>query len=138
VTRTRAGGPQQRGDVREWHVLQRSLPLMPGSVRLARMTARVACRAWRAPAVEETAALAASEMVTTTLRHAGPGQLTLRVLMTPRRLRLEVHDPSGRLPCDLGDDLASAASVAVLDASTVRWGVACQLPGAQMWAEIAL
>ena len=134
-TMERAGGPHLRGSVHEWHVLQRTLPRTPASARLARVTARVACRAWRVPALEETAALVASELVALVLRHPGSGVLTLRVLMTPRRLRLEVHDPSGRVPPDVvdGDDTA----VAVIAGSTARWGVECHVPGAQVWAEIA-
>jgi hypothetical protein len=139
TTTTRPGGPGQRGDVQEWHVLQRALPRASASARLARMTARVACRAWRAPGVEESAALVAAELVTTVLRHAAHGPLSLRVRMTPRRLRLEVHDPSGRLPsCLAGSGGEDAASVAVVAAAARRWGVECHRPGAQLWAEIAL
>ena len=126
-----------RGQVQEWHQIQRALPASPVSVRLARMTARVACRAWRVPEAEETAALVASELVTVVLRHAEPGQLTLRVRMTPRRLRLEVRHPHGGLPADLGDPgTADATALTILTASTVRWGVAPT--GSELWAEIAL
>lgn len=136
---TRDGGPHLRGAVREWHVLQRALPATPASVRLARMTVQVACRAWRVPAAQEPAALVVSELVTTTLRRAGPGVLTLRVAMTPRRLRLQVHDPSGGTPPDVGaPGGADAVAAAVIAAEAVRWGVADALPGTELWAEIAL
>jgi hypothetical protein len=115
---TRTGNPAMRGLVQEWHVLQRALPATPASARLARMTA-----------------LVASELVTTVLRHAGPRTITLRVLMTPRRLRLEVHDPSGRLSHAL-DGERDAASLAVVAASASRWGVDGRAAGAQVWAEI--
>lgn len=137
MTTTRTGDPALRGSTQEWHVLQRALPATPASARLARVTARVACRAWRVPHVQDAAALVASELVTTVLRHTGQGAFTLRVLMTPRRLRLEVHDPSGRLPRALdGDD--DAASTAVVAATSLRWGVDRHHPGAQLWAELAL
>ncbi|HVM26959.1 MAG TPA: hypothetical protein VM433_04710 [Mycobacteriales bacterium] len=138
-TTVRPGSPAQRGTVQEWHVLQRALPATPVAARLARMTARVACRAWRVPAAEEPAALVVSELVTTVLRRTETTTLSLRVLMTPRRLRLEVHDPSGRLPEDLGapgtDDVDALAVVA---ATAVRWGAERRAAGAQLWAEIAL
>lgn len=132
----RLGGPHLRGSVHEWHVLQRSLPRTPASARLARVTARVASRAWRVPAVEEAAALVASELVTLVLRHDGRGLLTLRVLMTPRRFRLEVHDPVGGVRADVVD--TDDPGVAVLTASADRWGVECHLPGAELWAELAI
>jgi hypothetical protein len=148
VQTTRPGGPQLRGAVQEWHVLQRSLPVAPASVRLARMTARVACRAWRAPAAEEAAALVVSELVTVVVRHVAPPPgthhrgaahlLSVRVLMTPRRLRLEVHDPSGAVPPDVGATVDDARALAVVTGACVRWGVECRTPGAQLWAEIAV
>ena len=139
ITATRTGGPHLRGDVQEWHVLQRALPATPASVRLARMTARVACRAWRVPAAQESAALVASELVTTVLRSATAGVLTLRVLMTPRRLRLEVHDASDGLPPDLGSPGAEDSdSLAVVAAEAVRWGVERRRPGVVLWAELAV
>jgi serine/threonine-protein kinase RsbW len=136
---TRTGQAHQRGQVEEWNVLQRTLPHTAASVRLARVTTRVACRAWRVPAVEETAVLVASELTTAALEHAGPGPLTLRVRMTPRRFRLELHDPSGLLPPGLADPVDEPSpSAAVLDASTTRWGVELRHPGAELWAELAL
>lgn len=132
---TRTGDPAMRGTVQEWHVLQRVLPATPRSARLARVTAQVACRAWRVPHLQERAALLASELVTTVLRHTGPGALTVRVLMTPRRLRVEVHDPSGLLPRGLDAD-EDATSTAVVAATSIRWGVDCHRPGAQIWAEL--
>jgi hypothetical protein len=136
ATTTRTGGPKQRGSVQDWHVLQRSLPNRPVSEHLARMTVRVACRAWRVPHAEESAALLAAELVSLVVRHAGPGMFTIRVSMTPRRLRLEVHDPSGALPPDL--ERSDPDAVAVIRASSHRWGRANQTAGAQVWAELAL
>jgi len=129
----RPGGPHLRGSVHEWHVLQRPLPRTPAAARLARVTARVATRAWRVPALEEAAAAVASELVGLVLRRDGAGVLTLRVLMTPRRLRLEVHDPTGGVHADVDDD---DPAVALLAAYSARWGVDCHLPGAQLWAEL--
>ena len=131
-------------------MLQRPLPVAGASVRLARMTTRVACRAWRVPSEQETAALVVSELVTIVVRHAAPEQLAgarspaasqllnLRVLMTPRRLRLEVHDPSGAVPADVGASGEDGAALAVVTGACGRWGIECHLPGAQLWAELAV
>lgn len=133
---SRPGSEGGRGRVDEWHVLQRSLPVTAASARLARVTVGVACRAWRVPSLQEPAVLVASELVTTALRHAPPGLLTLRVLMTPRRLRVEVHDPSGSVPLHPRSEEDGRALAVVADAS-VRCGVELRLPGVQLWAELA-
>lgn len=120
-------------------MLQRVLPATAASARLARMTARVACRAWRLPDAEETAALVVSELVTTAVRHAREGVLTVRVRMTPRRLRLEVHEPGGGLPADLGaPGSRDADAIAVVSAESARWGRDGATPGVVLWAELAL
>ena len=133
--RGRGGGAHLRGTTRELHQLQRLLPATPASARLARVTARVACRAWRVPGAADVGVLVASELVTTVLASGARGQLVLRILMTPRRLRLEVHDPSGRLqPTDRG----AAWSADVLEAAAVRSGIEPYGSGAHAWAEIPL
>lgn len=100
----RPGGPDLRGTEHELHVLERALPATPASTALARMTARVACRAWRVPHVADDAVLLASELVTAAVRATVAFRVVLRVRMTPRRLRIEVYDPSGLLVPAVGDD----------------------------------
>jgi hypothetical protein len=134
----RPGGPHLRGAVVELHRLQRPLPAVPASARLARVTARVACRAWRIPDAGEVAAQVASELVARALTHAPKGQLTLRVLMTPRRLRLELHVPSLELPPESATGHADPVSVQVLEGTSTRWGMEAHGEGTQLYAEIAL
>jgi hypothetical protein len=134
----RRGGPHLRGSGVELHRLQRPLPAVPASARLARVTARVACRAWRVPEAGEVAALVASELVATALSHEPKGQLTLRVLMTPRRLRLELHAPTLELPLDLATGHDDLVTVRVLEGTSTRWGVEPHGAGIQLYAEIAL
>lgn len=132
----RPGGPHLRGEGRDLRRLQRVLPATPASAWVARVTARVACRAWRVPEIADTAVLVASELVTIAIRHAGSGRVLLRVLMTPRRVRLEVHDASGQLPTEMphGDE----CSLQLVEAVTARCGVEAQGAGTQVWAEIGL
>jgi hypothetical protein len=134
----RRGGPHLRGSGVELHRLQRPLPAVPASARLARVTAQVACRAWRIPDSGELAAQVASELVAAALRHTSRGQLVLRVLMTPRRLRLELHAPSNDIPLDLPTRSADSPNVQLLAATSTRWGVEPQGEGMQLFAEIAL
>lgn len=129
----RAGSPGLRGTGRELHVLERALPAAPAAVRLARMTARVACRAWRVPDAADDGVLLASELVTAAVQSTVAPQVVLRVLMTPRRLRLEAHDPSGRLNAE--DDTLWLDVVRPL---ARRCGVAPSGPGTQAWAELPL
>lgn len=126
----RPGGPHLRGTPVEHHVLQRPLPAVAASARLARVTARAACRAWRVPDAGDSAALVASELVGLALQQQAREQLTLRVLMTPRRLRLELHDGSDRL--------SGAAATTLLQATCVRCGVEELAQGAQLFGELAL
>ena len=129
-----------RGRLEDERVVERTLPVSPGSARLARATAQVACRAWRISPACEDAALAVSELVGNAVRHGGSGRLTLRLAMTPRRLRLEVTDdsagsPALRMPppdAESGRGLWLVASVAT------RWGVEPAPPGKRIWVEIAL
>lgn len=134
----RPGGPHLRGSAVELHRLQRPLPAVPASARLARVTAGVACRAWRIPEAGEVAAQVASELVTAALSHTPRGQLILRVLMTPRRLRLELHAPFIDVPLDLPTPGADSTNVQVLDGTSTRWGVEPYGEGTQLFAEIAL
>lgn len=135
---TRPGGEHLRGTAADIRRLQRPLPAVAASARLARMTARAACRAWRVPEAGDAAALLASELVTTALQHESRGQLTLRMLLSPRRLRLELHDPSGRLSADPVGEHEACCSVRVVAGTSVRWGVEPHGGGRQLWAELAL
>lgn len=141
----RPGGPDLRGAGRELHVLERALPAMPASTALARMTARIACRAWRVPQVADDGVLLASELVTAAVRATAGVRVVLRVLMTPRRLRIEAHDPSGRLVAAIGDGRVLAGRLPmdpvqqeVVRALTCRCGVDPSGPGSQAWGELAL
>ena len=134
----RPGGPHLRGAANEHHVLQRALPATPASARLARVTARVACRAWRVPEAGDSAVVVASELVNVALRSSARDRLTLRVAMTPRRLRLEVHDTAPRPPVPIAAGIAPEAAVTadLLSGLCARWGETAG--GAGVWAEIAL
>lgn len=85
--------------------------------------------------------LCASELVTNVIRHLGEGvPVTVQVSCDGGRTRLEVTDPDPRVRpvlCKAADDDESGRGLALLDALTLRWGVA-QSPGSKtVWCELA-
>lgn len=134
--RLRVPRPRERTD--ELHVLQRPLPAVAASARLARVTVGAACRAWRIPDAGEPAALVASELIATAVQCGSRGQLTLRLLMSPDRLRLELHDPSGRVAPGPGDPDEPSWPLEVVAASCRDWGVEPLGGGTQLFAELSL
>ena len=137
----RVGGPHLRGSgPPDERVVERTLPVTPGAARLARATAQVACRAWSISSAGEVAVLAVSELVGNAVRHGGGGHLTLRLSMTPRRLRLEVFDsgegtPAVRKP---PPDAEGGRGLWIISELSTRWGVEPAPPGKCIWVEVAL
>ena len=136
----RAGGPHMRGGLRDERVVERVLPVAPTAARLARGTAQLACRAWRVSSACEVAALAVSELVGNAVRHGGSGRLTLRLSMTPRRLRLEVIDSSPGTPVvrQPPRDAENGRGLWMVAELATRWGVEPTPGGKSVWVEIAL
>ena len=137
----RVGGPHLRGSqLPHERVLERTLPITPGAARLARATAQVACRAWSISSACEVVVLAVSELVGNAVRHGSGGRLTLRLSMTPRRLRLEVTDnapgtPTVRTP---PAEAEGGRGLWLISELSTRWGVEPAPPGKRIWVEVAL
>lgn len=112
----RPGGPDLGGTRGELHVLVRVLPAVPAStvLALARMSARVACRAWRVPHVADDAVLLASELVTAAVR-------------APFDRDRPDRAPFERVPMD-------RVQQEVVRAITCRGGVGPSGPDSQAWA----
>ena len=128
-----SGPPHER-------VVERTLTATPTAAALARATAKVACRAWRIPSACEVAVLAVSELVGNAARHGGSGRLTLRLSMTPRRLRLEVVDATAGIPTVRrpGPDAESGRGLWLISELSTRWGVEPTGAGKRIWVEVAL
>ncbi len=137
----RVGGPHLRGSQPPHErVVERTFPVTPGAARLARATTQVACRAWSISSACEVVVLAVSELVGNAVRHGGSGRLTLRLFMTPRRLRLEVIDsgegtPTVRTP---PPDAESGRGLWIISELSTRWGVEPAPRGKCIWVEVAL
>ncbi len=140
TTAVRPGGPELRGKpVDDWQ-LKRSFPVMPGSVRAARALAGVVCRRASAAEACDAVTLVVSELVGNAVRHTRSATLTLRLSVTPRRLRLEVVDddpgtPEVRRPDETAENGRGMWLVTLV---AVRWGVEPRPPGKVVWVEIAL
>lgn len=141
TTAARVGGPHLRGsELAHERVVERTLPITPGAARLARATAKVACRAWSVSSACEVVTLAVSELVGNAVRHGGSGRLTLRLSMTPRRLRLEVVDSGPGTPVVRTPpvDAESGRGLWLISELSTRWGVEPEPPGKRIWVEVAL
>ena len=139
----RLGTPAQRGSATEERVVERVLPATAGAARLARATVQVACSAWRIPSVCEVAVLAVSELVGNAVRHtadSGRGTLTVRLSMTPRRLRVEVVDASTGRPAVKHPPVEAEGGrgLWLVSELATRWGVEPDREGKRVWVEVAL
>lgn len=134
-TETQGGPGEPAGTVRVW-------PATPLSVRRARHELEAALAAWGLGALNDTAALVLSELMTNAVTHGkvpGRGVGTLFVRQG-EGVRIEVHDcgegkPDLRMPAE---DADGGRGLALVDAVTEqRWGVVGRVgPGKAVWAEL--
>jgi anti-sigma regulatory factor (Ser/Thr protein kinase) len=115
--------PASEGEV-ERHVDGISLPADPISVRRARhFVAEAAARAGFEPETIDLASVAASELVTNAVVH-GRGPISVRTVLDPASLRVEVQDTASELPHRVTseDDRVSGRGLAIVDAFSQQWG----------------
>jgi Histidine kinase-like ATPase domain len=122
--------------------LERTFPVVPIAAKLARTAAKAACVAWRPARGEpcEIISLAVSELVGNAVRHGCGGEVTVRLCMTPRRLRLEVVDADPTWPALRHAELTEECGrgLWLVSELATRWGVEAEAPGKRVWVEIAL
>jgi anti-sigma regulatory factor (Ser/Thr protein kinase) len=108
----------------ERHIDGISLPARPDSVRRARhFVADAADRAGLEPDTIDLAAVAASEIVTNAVVH-GRGPISVRTVLDPLSLRVEVQDTASGLPhrVDADDARDGGRGLALVDAFSREWG----------------
>jgi anti-sigma regulatory factor (Ser/Thr protein kinase) len=108
----------------ERHVDGISLPADPISVRRARrFVAEAAARAGFDAATIDLASVAASELVTNAVVH-GRGPISVRTVLEPTALRVEVQDTASELPHRVtSDDTRDRGrGLAIVDAFSQGWG----------------
>lgn len=121
-------------------VLERVLPADTRSVSTARQLVRTAL-ADTSQFAERTddAALAVSELATNAVVHAG-GAFTLRVVCFPTGIRVELHDPSNRLPSlrSFAQTAGTGRGLRIVEESVDRWGVEPGPNGKTVWFELGV
>ncbi len=113
------------------------LPALPTSAGRARRLLRDALAPTTTPDSVDSAQLAASEVVTNALVHAGT-PVRLRVLVSESRVRVEVADGSGHLPVSR-NHAASAGTgrgLHLVEELVDRWGVYRDDGGKVVWFEL--
>nr|WP_308457926.1 ATP-binding protein [Streptomyces sp. SM11] len=91
----------------------------------------------------DDALLCLSELATNAIRHAVPqgGYFLVAASLIDGRLRVEVHDQSGRLPhinCPDAEDV-SGRGLLLVDALADGWGVQPRVPsGKTVWTEFKI
>jgi anti-sigma regulatory factor (Ser/Thr protein kinase) len=108
----------------ERHVDGISLPADPESVRRARhFVADAADRAGFESTTIDLAAVAASELVTNAVVH-GRGPISVRTVLGPTSLRVEVQDTAPDLPhrVDLERERQGGRGLDIVDAFSHDWG----------------
>lgn len=116
------------------------LPSRPESAVTCRRLARSVLRLWALPQHAETVEQLVSELVGNAVRHTGARTFSLRMQRRRGRVRAEVRDPSGALPCLLpvrGLD-TSGRGLTLVDKLADRWGVDLLPRGKSTWFELRL
>ena len=110
----------------------------PAGVRQARRFLRAVLRDLGSgqvgPGLAELLLMAANELTTNAVLHART-EFTVRVLVDPVLIRVEVSDENPRLPrlCLVPADATSGRGLAVIDGSGLEWGVDRYPGGKTVW-----
>lgn len=116
----------------------------PSCVGLARLELRKALGRWGLSALEDSATLVLSELVTNAARHArvSPGrEIETHYVPGPDGLRIEVHDASEDPPVarEPAPDSTDGRGLVLVAALAESWGVSArQGPGKMVWAMLSL
>ncbi|NEB04779.1 ATP-binding protein [Streptomyces sp. SID13726] len=119
-----------------------SLPFTaePEEVAALRRIMRLHLELWGLHGVVDAAQLCVSELVSNVIKHVGTGTpATLVVSMSGTRVRIEVHDADPRaLPVllDAVPDDESGRGMALVSATTDRWGVQLRADQKVTWCEL--
>jgi anti-sigma regulatory factor (Ser/Thr protein kinase) len=99
---------------------------------------RAALDRWGVPELADTAELLASELVTNALVHTAKGAVFEAVLTPGRRLRIEVHDGTARMPGRRtpADHATSGRGLLLVEALADDWGVQLRGDGKVTWFEL--
>lgn len=113
----------------------------PEEVAALRRVLRIHLKIWGLEELTDAVQLCVSELVANVITHVGAGTpTTLAVSMNGAHLRVEVHDPDTRLLptlVDATDDAETGRGMALVTATTDRWGVELRDERKVTWCEFA-
>lgn len=107
-------------------------------VRLMRRTTLTHLRLWGLTALNDTVALAISELVTNAVRHCHGNTIGLRVVSSAEELRIEVSDgnPTPAQQREAGTEAENGRGLMLVAALAKEWGVSRD--GTMTWCSLAL
>jgi hypothetical protein len=95
-------------------------------------------RLWDLMALNDTATLAVSELVTNAVRHCHGNTISLRVVSSAEELRIEVTDgnTTAAQQSDVDADAENGRGLLLVAALAKAWGVSCD--GTMTWCSLTL
>ncbi len=112
----------------------------PRSAAVARCFVRATLAAWELTDLSGVAALLSSELVSNAIRHSG-ADYKVALELDPPELRVEVVDPSRRLPVpptNAPADSVSGRGLRLVDALALRWGTRLLDEGKAVWFALSV
>lgn len=120
--------------------VSRRLPADPASAAAARRFVSDVLTEWDAPHLLDTVLLLTSELVTNAVLYTAD-EVDLRLVLSSRRLRVEVVDSSGERPVRLRSvdpGATSGRGLLLVEALAERWGVDVHGVGKAVWFELPM
>ena len=117
--------------------VETQLPSSVSSPQLARAFLRATLETWRLDGFGEVTELLATELVANVVTHVG-APMTLRVQRSPSTMRVEIDDPSPKVPvvCHPGASDEHGRGVLLIDQLANSWGVEPRADGKTVWFEL--
>jgi anti-sigma regulatory factor (Ser/Thr protein kinase) len=118
------------------YTAERRYPPTPAAPGMARHLVDELLEASGAERLEPAADLLTSELVTDAVRHA-PSQISVRAIVDPHVLRVEVSDGPGIIPEAGTRFFEQRARRQLVDTMASRWGSALDVQRTTTWFELA-
>jgi anti-sigma regulatory factor (Ser/Thr protein kinase) len=117
--------------------VETQLPSSVTSPQMARAFLRSALQTWRLNGLGEVTELLVSELVANVVIHVG-APMTLRAMRDPRRVRVEIDDPSSQVPVvhEASTREEHGRGVLLVDRLATAWGVDPRPDGKTVWFEL--
>jgi anti-sigma regulatory factor (Ser/Thr protein kinase) len=117
--------------------VETQLPSSVTSPQLARAFLRSTLQTWKLDGLGEVTELLVSELVANVVMHVG-SPMTVRVMRSAAKVRVEIDDPSPRVPVIryAGTADEHGRGVLLIDRLANAWGVDARPDGKTVWFEL--